>query len=78
MTSTGPKLLDQVRHRLRTKRYALRTEETYLNWIRRFILFHSLLLEARNAGSTSRTLRASRALIRRNLAGLEFLNLHTC
>jgi integron integrase len=41
MFSTGPKLLDQVRHRLRTKRYALRTEETYLNWIKRYIIFHN-------------------------------------
>jgi len=40
MTSTTPKLLDQVRHKLRTRHYALRTEESYLNWIKRFILFH--------------------------------------
>jgi len=38
--SSKPKLLDQVRHVLRTKHYAIRTEETYLNWIKRFILFH--------------------------------------
>ena len=35
-----PKLLDQVRDRLRVKHYSLRTEKQYLNWIRRFILFH--------------------------------------
>lgn len=35
-----PKLLDQVRQALRTKHYAIRTEETYVNWIKRFILFH--------------------------------------
>lgn len=34
-----PKLLEQVRERLRAKYYALRTEEAYLGWIRRFILF---------------------------------------
>jgi len=34
------KLLDQVRDVLRTKHYALRTEETYVAWIKRFILFH--------------------------------------
>ena len=34
------KLLDQVRERIRTKHYSLRTEQTYVQWIRRFILFH--------------------------------------
>lgn len=36
-----PKLLDQVRELLRFERQACRTEETYVNRIRRFILFHS-------------------------------------
>ncbi|MDP2883290.1 MAG: integron integrase [Azonexus sp.] len=35
-----PKLLDQVRNRIRVKHYSIRTETQYLNWIRRFILFH--------------------------------------
>ncbi len=35
-----PKLLEQVRTILRTRHYSLRTEEAYLGWIRRFILFH--------------------------------------
>ena len=34
-----PKLLDQVRERLRVKHYSLRTEESYVHWIKRFILF---------------------------------------
>ena len=34
------KLLDQVRDRIRAKHYSLRTEHTYVQWIRRFILFH--------------------------------------
>ena len=33
----GPRLLDVVRQRLRTKRYSTRTEAIYLAWIRRFI-----------------------------------------
>jgi integron integrase len=33
-----PRLLDQVRARLRLKHYSLRTERAYLGWIRRFIL----------------------------------------
>lgn len=39
--SVEPKLLDQVRERLRVKHYALRTERTYMYWIRDFILFHN-------------------------------------
>ncbi len=35
-----PKLLDQVRDRLRVKHYSIRTETQYLQWIKRFILFH--------------------------------------
>src|ERR1035437_1313577 len=34
------KLLDQVRGVIRVKHYSLRTEQTYLDWIKRFILFH--------------------------------------
>ncbi len=36
-----PRLLDRVRIALRTKHYSLRTEEAYVGWIRRFILFHN-------------------------------------
>ena len=35
-----PRLLDQVRNRLRTKHYGIRTEEAYANWIKCYILFH--------------------------------------
>jgi hypothetical protein len=35
------KLLDQVRDRLRMKHYAYRTEQSYVDWIRRYILFHN-------------------------------------
>jgi hypothetical protein len=34
-----PKLLEQVRTFMRARRYSLRTEDAYLDWIRRFILF---------------------------------------
>ena len=34
------KLLDQARDALRTKHYSYRTEQTYIDWMRRFILFH--------------------------------------
>jgi integron integrase len=39
-TPPPPKLLDQVRERLRVKHYSIRTETQYLQWIKRFILFH--------------------------------------
>ena len=35
-----PRLLEQVRQRIRAKHYSYRTEKTYVHWIRRFILFH--------------------------------------
>lgn len=34
------RLLDQVRETLRVRHYSLRTEESYVSWIKRFILFH--------------------------------------
>lgn len=40
MQPPPPKLLDQVRDRLRLKHYSLRTEEAYTYWIRGFIRFH--------------------------------------
>ena len=36
----SPRLLDPVRDRLCVKHYGMRTEDTYLQWIRRFIFFH--------------------------------------
>jgi site-specific recombinase XerD len=39
MTAQKPKLLDQVRAVIRTKNYSYRTEQAYVQWIRRFILF---------------------------------------
>ena len=37
---TSPKLLDQVRDKIRVKHYSIRTETQYLQWIKRFIFFH--------------------------------------
>jgi len=34
------KLLDQLADVLRAKHYAYRTEQAYVGWVRRFILFH--------------------------------------
>ena len=35
------KLLDEVRNTLRVHHYALKTEKSYVQWIKRFILFHN-------------------------------------
>ena len=35
-----PKLLDQVRNVIRYKHYSIRTEESYVHWIKRYIFFH--------------------------------------
>lgn len=34
------KLLDEVRARIRRLNYSIRTEDTYVDWARRFVLFH--------------------------------------
>ena len=35
-----PRLMVRVREAIRVRHYSLRTEEVYLQWVRRFILFH--------------------------------------
>lgn len=37
-SSPAPRLMDEVRRRIRLKHYSLRTEQAYVGWIRRFIL----------------------------------------
>jgi integron integrase len=39
-TENPPKLLDQVRNKLRVKHYSIRTEQTYSDWIKRYIYYH--------------------------------------
>ena len=41
MAQKPKKLLDQVRDAIRLKHYAYRTEQTYIDWVRRYILFHN-------------------------------------
>jgi integron integrase len=38
--SAKPRLLDRVRESLRIRHYSYRTEQQYVGWIRRFIIFH--------------------------------------
>jgi len=42
--ATGPKkslLLDRVRDKIRLKHYSIRTESAYVDWVRRFVVFHN-------------------------------------
>lgn len=38
--NVAPRLLDQVRERIRYKHYSIRTERVYVEWVKRFVLFH--------------------------------------
>jgi len=40
-TTPPRKLLDLTRETLQTQHYSIRTENAYLNWVKRFILFHN-------------------------------------
>jgi len=40
MNDQPKKLLDQVRQAIRERHYSIRTERAYVNWIKRYILFH--------------------------------------
>ncbi len=39
-TTQKPRLLDTLRTIIRRKHYSLRTEQTYIEWARRYILYH--------------------------------------
>ena len=36
------KLLDQMREVMRLKHYSIRTEQTYVDWVRRYVRFHQM------------------------------------
>ena len=42
MEPTSKKLLDRVRDAIRVKHYSIRTEQAYVNWIKRYIYFHNV------------------------------------
>ncbi len=42
MAEQAPRLLDQVRERIRRLGYSRRTEQAYVGWIRRYVRFHGL------------------------------------
>lgn len=67
MNATAPKLLDQVRVSIRARHYSLRTEEAYVQWIRRFILFHGKR-HPREMGGTEVTAFLSYLAVERRVA----------
>ena len=38
--ASPPRLLDRLREAIRVRHYSIRTEDTYVDWVRRFIVFH--------------------------------------
>ena len=40
VSQDSPKLLDRMRAEIRVRHYSIRTEEAYIDWARRYILFH--------------------------------------
>ena len=40
VSQDSPKLLDRLRTQIRLRHYSLRTEQAYVDWARRYILFH--------------------------------------
>ena len=55
---SAPKLLDQLRGRLRVKHYSIRTEQSYVDWLRRFVPFHNIPVASHGAFDPKRFKRA--------------------
>ena len=63
----SPRLLDQVRHRIRVKHYALRTEQVYVGWVKRYIHFHGRR-HPRDLGAADVEAFLSHLAVRRNVS----------
>lgn len=63
----NPRLLDQVRDAIRVRHYSLRTEASYLQWIKRFILFHNKR-HPRDMGEQEITAFLSHLAVNKNVA----------
>ena len=63
-----PRLLDQVRHRIRMRHYSIRTERTYVHWIKRFVVFHGSTRHPREMGGDEVTAFLSSLATDRNVA----------
>ncbi len=63
----SPRLLDQVRELIRIRHYSIRTEQAYVQWIRRFILFHDKR-HPLELGASEVTAFLSHLAVKRNVA----------
>lgn len=63
----GPRLLDQVIELLRVRHYSIRTEQAYVQWIRRYIVFHGKRHPA-EMGAEEVSAFLSHLAVRRNVA----------
>jgi integron integrase len=66
-SESPPRLLDQVREVIRMRHYSIRTEQAYVQWIRRFILFHGKR-HPRDMGAPELTAFLSDLALQRNVA----------
>jgi site-specific recombinase XerD len=57
-----PRFLDLVRNKIRLKHYSIRTERAYIDWIKRFILFHHKRHPASMGASEIRAFRSHLAV----------------
>lgn len=65
------KLLDLVRTTIRLKHYSICTEEAYLDWIKRFVLFHDKRHPTLMAAPEIRAFLSHRALERKVAASTQ-------
>jgi len=72
MPTEPPKLLDQVRGAIRARHYRRRTEEAYVYWIRKYILFHGKR-HPREMGEAPVKAHVSASTQNQALSGLLFL-----
>jgi hypothetical protein len=56
---SSPRLLDRLRGEIRARHYSLRTERAYVDWVRRFILFHGKRRCARSSRTQGRCTTAT-------------------
>ncbi len=61
------KLLDQIRHAVRTRQYSIRTERTYIYWVRQFVRYHSMR-HPRELGEQDVAAFLNHLAVRRNVA----------
>ena len=50
-SASPPKLLPRLRDALRLRHYSIRTEQAYVDWVRRFVVFHGRRHPARLGAS---------------------------